>query len=79
MGSNRLPQKLLQIPSRTGIKQGREGIRISYLGQKCALITEYKRPHGMMMSLLEESELISSSYMLLFVRRTQSASPVAQK
>lgn len=59
--------------------KAREGIRISSLGQKCALITEYKRPHGMMMGLLEEFELISSSYMLLFVRRIQSASPVAQK
>lgn len=59
--------------------KAREGIRISSLGQMCALITEYKRPHGMMMGLLEESELISSSYMLLFVRRIQSASPVAQK
>lgn len=59
--------------------KAREGIRLSSLGQKCALITEYKRPHGMMMGLLEKSELISSSYMLLFVRRIQSASPVAQK
>jgi len=30
-----------------------EGIRIPSLGQKCALITECKRPHGMMMIFLE--------------------------
>lgn len=61
------------------LNKAREGIRISSLGQKCAFITEYKRPHIMMMGLLEASELISSSYMVLFVRRIQSASPVAQK
>lgn len=33
--------------------KAREGIRISSLGQKCALITECKRPHGMMMGFLE--------------------------
>lgn len=61
------------------LNKAREGIKISSLGQKCALITEYKRPHSMMMGLLEASELTSSSYMVLFVRRIQSASPVAQK
>lgn len=33
--------------------KAREGIRIPSLGQKCALITECKRPHGMMMGFLE--------------------------